>query len=185
MQKRFLEDKVDEEIHRGASRTTSAPTTARSTRCARCLQKQAASRRYSTARASFIAAARTCLPRSRLGGPGDSQMSTRWKSTTKKALHASLQLPAVLGRRDGPHGRHQPPRSATAHSPKKRSRRYPPRRKSNFPYTIRLVSECLASTAQPRWARSAHQRSHSWTAACRLKRRLPALRWAHDAQRQA
>jgi hypothetical protein len=81
----FLKTKSMKRFIAVLSRTTSAQTIARLMRCVHSLQKQVASHRYSTARGSFIAAARTSLLRSRSAAPATRNLSTRWRSKTKSS----------------------------------------------------------------------------------------------------
>ena len=107
--------------------------------------------RASDHRRSRRAAARPRLgavhPRRDPGAGGHHARHRRGRAVDRRAagdlqgiLPAALQLPALLGRRDRPHGRHQ----ATRNRPRQaRLARHPSgaAAKDEFPYTIRVVSE--------------------------------------------
>ena len=95
-----------------------------------------------------------------------------------QALHAPLQLPAVLHRRDRLHARPQAPGDrprapgrASAAAGGAAARRSSPTRCGSSP-------TCWPPTGRPRWPRSAGRLCRSWRPACRSRRRWPASPWA-------
>ena len=64
--------------------------------------------------------------------------------TGGQALHAPLQLPAVLHRRDRPHGQPKAPRDRSRQPGRARSASVLPD-ENEFPYAIRVVSEVMES----------------------------------------
>jgi polyribonucleotide nucleotidyltransferase len=91
--KRFLEDKVDEEIHRGAIED-GARADGRAMNELRNLYAKAGGvspiLHGSTARAFFTAAVRTSLPRLPWAAPATRKQSTRWKSTMQKSALCTI-----------------------------------------------------------------------------------------------
>ena len=93
--------------------------------------------------------ARRCSPAARprrwcvatLGTGQDEQMIDALEGDVPRALHAALQLPALLGRRDRPHGLARPPRDRPRQARLARACVRCCRGKDEFPYTIRVVSE--------------------------------------------
>ncbi len=80
-----------------------------------------------------------------LGTGEDEQMIDSLEGTYKSSLHAALQFPALLGRRDRPDGLARAvAKSATASLPGAPSIRCC-RRPDEFPYTMRVVSEITES----------------------------------------
>ena len=113
-----------------------------------------------------------------LGTGQDEQMIDALEGDSARALHAALQLPALLGRRDRPHGlARAAARSATASSPGA-----PPGRccrpRTQFPYTIRVVSEITESNGSSSMATVCGTSLALMDAGVPLPRRSPASPWA-------
>jgi polyribonucleotide nucleotidyltransferase len=93
-----------------------------------------------------------------------------------RSVPAALQLPALLGRRSGPHGR--PGRREIGHGKLAWRALRPCCRSRDFPYTIRVVSEITESNGSSSMATVCGGSLALMDAGVPLKRRSPASPWA-------
>ena len=112
-----------------------------------------------------------------LGTAEDEQRVEHAHRHELQAVHAALQLPAVLRRRG-----EVPPRPGPARDRPRRARRARAAPRDARPRTSSRTRSASSPTswsrtARRRWPRSAAAASRSWTRACRSRRRSPASRW--------
>ena len=93
--------------------------------------------------------------RHREGGPAD----RRPRRSRREALHAPLQLPAVLGRGGRLHARPEAPRHRPRRARRARARADRSRRRRTSRTRSASCRRCSSRTARRRWARSAARRS--------------------------
>ena len=119
-------------------------------------RSRSASCRAPTARRCSRAARRRRSSRRRSARRATSSASTRSTDEYSKTLHAALQLPAVLGRRDPvASAARRAARSATARSPSARWSRGPARPRRVPVHDPRRLRHHSSRTARRRWPRSA------------------------------
>ena len=95
-----------------------------------------------------------------------------------QALHAALQLPALLGRRGEVPARPRPPRDRPRRPRRARAARDAARPRRASPTRSASSRTSSSRTARPRWPPSAAAPSPSWTPACPSRARWPASPWA-------
>ena len=148
--------------------TRSAPSRARSACCPR-----------THGSALFTRGETQALVTVTLGTSEDAQIiDTVQEPEYQQALHAPLQLPALLGGRGEVPARPRPARDRPRRPGGARAPRDAARRGGvplHDPHRLRHPG---VATARRRWPPSAAARSPSWTPACRSRARWPASPWA-------
>lgn len=143
--KRFLEDKVDEEIHRGAIEDNKRADNRRFDELRPLFAKAGGISPVLHGSGIFYRGGTHVFTALTLGGPGDSQViDTMEEHDVKKRFMHHYNFPPYSAGETGRMGGVN--RRATGHgalAEKALSAVIPPA--DQFPYTIRLVSECLAS----------------------------------------
>ena len=124
-------------------------------------------------------------PRRDTGDRGRHARNGRGRAVCRRAdrhvqgrLHAALQLPALFGRGDGPHGLAGPPRDRPRQA---RLAGDPPDAADRGPvplHVARRLRDHRVRTAPPRWRPCAEPRWRSWMQVCRSASRWPASPWA-------
>ena len=79
----------------------------------------------------------------------------RLRGRSQEALHAPLQLPAVLGRRSCIHAWCRPARNRSRCARRRAVAAVLPTEIDKWPYAMRVVSDILSRTDRPPWPRSA------------------------------
>ena len=121
-----------------------------------------------------------------LGTSEDSQIiDTVQEPESPQALHAPLQLPALLGGRGEVPARPRPARDRPRRPGRARAPRDAARTRKTSPTRSASSRTSSSRTARRRWPRSAAAPWPSWTRACPSRARWPASPWASSRRATA